>query len=266
MHQLTRIDRIARAGFLARAVVYLMLGWIALAARARADEGQNAVFDELRDMPGGSALLIATAAGLFAYGFYRLATAALDLDGKGNDANGIMARMGALFSGLAHCALGYSALQFLSAIKKSGGADDRSHDAARTLLDLPLGPVLVGVVGAYFLLIAASQARTGWKASFMKQISSNAPKITCTLGRIGHLARAAVFAVIGWSFIRSAWLEDEDQARAIGGALGYLRANHWLFLIVAVGLLVFGVFSLILARYRIVPKVDVVSAAKHKLA
>lgn len=258
-----RLDRIAKAGFLARALVYIMLGWIALQARRRADEGQNAVFDALREMPAGAFLIVATATGLIAYGVYRLSTAVLDLDHKGRGWKGRAARAGALISGFAHSLLGFTAFQFLSELKQSTPSDHRSQEAARTMLDLPLGGLLLGFVGGYFLLIALSQAHKAWKASFMDEISPVAPPFTCTFGRIGHLARAVVFGAIGWSFVKAAWLEDEDKALAIGGALVSLRASEWLYTVVAAGLLVFGLFSLILARYRIVPPLPVPDAARR---
>lgn len=264
-----RLDRIAKVGFLARALVYIVLGWIALQARRRADEGQNAVFDALREMPAGAVLpaggvlIVATATGLIAYGVYRLSTAVLDLDHKGRRWKGWAARAGALISGFAHSLLGFTAFQFLSEHKQSTPSDHRSQEAARTLLDLPLGGLLLGLVGGYFLLIALSQAHKAWKASFMDEISLVAPPFTCMFGRIGHLARAVVFAAIGWSFVKAAWLEDEDKALAIGGALVSLRASEWLYTVVAAGLLVFGLFSLILAQYRIVPPLPVPDAARR---
>ena len=263
LRKLTRLDRIARAGFLARAIVYILLGWIALQTRQRANEGQNAVFDALRDMPAGWALIIATAAGLFAYGLYRLATALLDLDHKGNSLKGLGKRAGAFISGLTHSLLGYTALLFLSDLKQSQPTDKRSHEAARALLDLPMGSFWVMLVGLYFAVLAISQVRRAWSASFMEEIAADAPPLTCHLGRLGHFARAVVFAVIAWSFVRSGWLEDEDQAFAVGGALAFLRENSLLYLVVAGGLIVFGLFSLILARYRIVAPLDVVQVAKR---
>lgn len=264
LDRVTRLDRIARVGFAARALVYILLGWLAIATRSRAGEGQNAVFDTLRAMPLGGVLLVAVAIGLFAYGVYRLATGILDLDQHGHDLKGFAKRAGAIFSGLAHGMLGYTALQFLSAVHKSGDGDQRGQQAARTLLDLPLGAVLLGVVGLYFFATAASQAQEAWKAKFMRFIQSGAPRFTCTLGRIGHAARAIVFAGIGWSLIKSAWFEDEDQAVAIGGAIMALRSERVVYLGVAAGLIVFGLFGLILARYRIVPRVAVAEAAKRK--
>jgi hypothetical protein len=262
MPNVTRLDWLAKLGFFARAIVYILLGYIALNTRSKADEGQNAVFEMLRDMPAGTALLIVTAVGLFAYGVFRLFSAFLDLDGKGNEWKGLAERAGQFFSGMAHILLGYTAYTYTEQLGHSGGGDSRSQQAAQTILDLPLGSFLLGVIGLYFFATAASQAIKAVKASFMREIEPQAPSFTCTLGRIGHAARAVVFAAIGWSIIKAAWFEDESQARAIGGALASLRQNDALYLAVAFGLMVFGLFSLILARYRIVPEVDVADAAR----
>lgn len=263
MAQVARLDWIARLGFFARAIVYILLGYIALNTASRADEGQSAVFEMLRGMPGGSALLIVTAVGLFAYGIFRLFCAFLDLDGKGSDWKGIAQRAGQFVSAVAHMLLGYTAWKFTSQLNPSGGGDQKSQQAAQTLIDLPLGPLLLGLVGVYFLITAGSQAMKAWKASFMHEIAADAPPFTRTLGQIGHAARAAVFVVIGWSLIKAAWFQQEERAHAIGGALASLRENNVVYMAVAAGLLIFGLFSLVLARYRIVPDVDVGAVAKQ---
>ena len=72
--------------------------------------------------------------------------------------------------------------------------------------------------------------------------------------------------MIGWSILRSAWFEKSTEVKALGGALGVLRQNHAAYLAVALGLILFGVFSLLVARYRVVPKVDVIARAKTKAA
>jgi len=62
--------------------------------------------------------------------------------------------------------------------------------------------------------------------------------------------------LIGWSMIRSAWLERESQVRTLGDSVNALANSGWLYTVVAFGLLVFGVFSLFVARYRIVPDIQ----------
>jgi Domain of Unknown Function (DUF1206) len=263
MADVTRLDWIAKLGFLARAIVYILLGYIALNISSKAGEGQNAVFDMLREMPGGRALLIVTAAGLVAYGIFRLFSAFLDLDGKGGDWKGLAQRAGQFISAITHMLLGYTAYTYISRLKQSAGGDEKTQEAARTILDLPMGTLLLGLIGLYLLGNAASQAVSAVKASFMRQIDPAAPQVTRLLGRIGFAARAALFAVIGWSLIQAAWFESQARARALGGALESLRGNEVLYAAVAGGLLIFGLFSLVLARYRIVPRIDVADTVKQ---
>ena len=59
-----------------------------------------------------------------------------------------------------------------------------------------------------------------------------------------------------WSLVQSAWLSSSAQVKSLGEAVGSLADNGTLYTLVAAGLVVFGLFSLLLARYRIVPDLD----------
>ena len=65
-----------------------------------------------------------------------------------------------------------------------------------------------------------------------------------------------VFLLIGWSLLRSAWFASSAEVRSLGQALLDLREMGLGFSIVATGIALFGVFSLITARYRIIPDPD----------
>jgi hypothetical protein len=68
------------------------------------------------------------------------------------------------------------------------------------------------------------------------------------LGRAGYAARGVVFVIIGWSLLQAGL---SDSAAAAGGmeqALASLSGT--LLTVVALGLLLFGLFSFIEARYR----------------
>ena len=265
MENVARLDWIARAGFIARGLLYVLFGVIALTVRSKADEGQSAVFDMVGEAPLGSVLLILLAAGLVAYGVFRLACAWLDIEGKGRDLKGLAGRAAQAGSGLLHLGLAWSAIQFLIGAKRSydHAGDENSREAVRTIVDLELGDAALYAIALGFLFAGGLQLRKAWKKSHMKQCRADTPDIACTLGRIGLAARGAVFAAIAWSFYRTAQTHDEGEAHAVGGAIASLQDREWLFLAVCVGVILFGVFSLMLARYRIVPKIDVADAAKR---
>lgn len=265
MQSIGRLDWIAKCGFVARGLLYILFGLIALTTRSKADEGQAAVFEALRDAPAGGVLLILTAIGLAAYGVFRLVCGWLDIERKGSDLKGWAGRLAQAGSGAIHLGLAWSAIQFYRGLKRSydHAGDEHTRDAVRTIFDLQLGDLALHLIAAAFLAAGALQFRKAWKKSHMKQCRTDTPEIACTFGRIGLVSRGVVFAIVAWSFLRTAQTHEVGQAHALGGAIGSLQTNGALFLAVCVGLILFGVFSLMLARYRIVPRIDLQHAARR---
>ncbi|MCW1432258.1 DUF1206 domain-containing protein [Novosphingobium sp. JCM 18896] len=255
VEKLQKFALLVRVGYAARGIVYVLLGYLALTAAGETSGGQNASFDFLQGVPLGSPVLYVTAVGLAAYALYKLIAAIGDLEHKGFDAKAIVERVGYGASGCAHTVLAWSAFQFAHGEKQSASADSGSS-AASTLLAWDMGAIVLGVVGLGFVTTAVVQCRTVITASFMRTVGAGAPTSVCWIGRIGHAARAVVFLVIGWSLIHSAWLGNGAEAKGLGTALVSLRENQALHTIVALGLLMFGVFSLIVARFRIIPDVE----------
>lgn len=266
MARVTRLDWIAKAGFAARGIVYIVFGWIALSARSKAADGQRAVFGTVREMPAGDLLLTLMAIGLIAYGVFRVACGLLDIEGKGSKPKGWAGRAAQIGSGLFHLALAYTATQFIGGGAPSGagsaGGGQSSRKAASTLLDLELGGVGLWLVAAGFAFAAALQVRKAFKGSHMKQCRADTPQAAKAIGQIGLATRGLIFAVIGWSFVKVAQTDQANQAKAAGSAVASLQTHPALYTAVAIGLILFGVFSLLLARYRIVPAIDVADAAK----
>jgi len=245
---------LVRIGYAARGLVYILLGYLALSSSADASAGPEASFEMLQDVPLGSAVLYVTALGLLAYAIYKVIAAVSDLEKHGSDAKGIGTRIGYFASGLAHTVLAWTAYRFAHGDKQSATGDG-SGQAASTLLSWDIGAAVLGIIGVGFVLGAAFQARSAFTAHFMRTVGAGAPPSVCWIGRIGHAARAIVFLVMGWSLIRSAWMHSGAEVKGLGGALMILRQNDALYTIVALGLLMFGLFSLIVSRFRIIPDV-----------
>lgn len=74
-------------------------------------------------------------------------------------------------------------------------------------------------------------------------------------GCLGYLARGAVFILIGLLLWRAAGAGDPGQAGGVGEALGAVSAGTRLA--IALGLGLFGVFSLVQAVYRRIPNPQV---------
>ncbi|MES2492177.1 MAG: DUF1206 domain-containing protein [Pseudomonadota bacterium] len=260
MAEITSTDRLARAGYFARAAVYGLLGYLAFASSGKAADGAKGVFDFVREIPAGKIVLVALALGLVAYALYKLAVAAFDLDGVGTDAKGVFKRIGSVAGGIAYLALAYAAVR----ISAGEGSNSGGAGPAGDVLRLPGGGVLLAAGGLGFLIAAAFQLRSAWTQSFLRRIEPGAPPATAVVGRIGLAARSVVFAIIGWSLMKAAWSKNESEVRDLGGVLRDLHGSDVLYPLVAGGLVLFALYSAIEARYRIVPRVDIADEAARR--
>ena len=246
----------ARLGFVARGIVYALLGYLALssAESQTVKQGQSGALEYLNSIPGGTAIMFLAAVGLLGYGLFRLSSALLDTENHGTEAKGLAARLGHFCSALLHFGLAWSALQFAIGSKQDAG--DRTHVMVSTALSYEFGSLALGIVGIGLLGAGIYQAKQAFTLQFMKRVSSRAPSWTCWLGRFGYAARGLVFLLIGWSLLRSAWFEETEEALSLGNAIADMRDMGAVHTLVALGLLLFGIFSIIVARYRVIPDLD----------
>ena len=245
---------LVRLGFAARGLVYLLIGYLALSA-SEGETGPEGALNWLQDVPLGEPLLYLSAVGLLAYALYRFCSVLFDVDNHGNTGKGLVVRIGHGASAITHLLLAWTAFEFAQGTKQSasgGGAEE----AAGTLLSYSLGSLALGIIGLGFVAAAAMQAKSAVTGNFMKRVAGDAPAAVKPLGHAGYAARAVVFAIIGWSLMRSAWFASTSQVKTLGEAVSSLADNGTIYTLVAAGLLMFGVFSLVTARYRIVPDIE----------
>lgn len=246
---------LVRLGFAARGLVYVLIGYLALTA-ANGDKGPEGAFDWLQDAPLGQPILYAASVGLLAYALFRLCSLIFDVEHHGSDGKGMLHRLGHGASAIAHLVLAWTAFQFAHGDRQTPSGGGQAHETAGSLLSFAFGPLLLGLLGLGFIAAGALQAKSAYTGSFMKRVAGNAPSPVEPIGRAGHAARAAVFLIIGWSLIQSGWLASGEQVKTLGEAVNSLADNGVLYTLVAIGLLLFGVFSLYIAFYRIVPDID----------
>jgi hypothetical protein len=247
---------LARAGLVARGLVYAIIGLLALKL-ALGDGGratnQQGALKTLAGQPFGKVLLILVAAGLAGYAVWRLTRAALGRGQEQRDSGSD--RVAALASGVAYAILFVSAVKILVGAGAGSGTPTK---ATGGVLGWTGGPILVGIAGAVLLGVAAYQAYKGVKRTFLEdshtdRMTPSGRKAFTALGVFGHLARAVVFALVGYGLIRAAVDYDPQKAIGLDGALRNLaRASYgpWILGIVAAGLIGFAAYSAADARYR----------------
>ena len=252
---------LVRVGYFSRAIRYSVLGLIALTSADRIAEGTNGIFLAIEDYPAGNAILWLMVVGLTAYALFRFASTFFDIENNGSDAKGWGKRLGHAGSGIGHLALAFSAYKFASDNSTGGSGGGESgggaQEAASGILSMDFGGIVLGLLGLAFFVTAIFQAKKGITGEFMHRIAGDAPDATRWIGGAGYLARGVVYAVIGWSLFKAGFLSaGSGQVKTLGDAVASLAGQGIVFTLVAVGLLLFGLFSLVLSRYRIIPELD----------
>jgi hypothetical protein len=98
------VERLARAGYATRGIVYLVIAFMAARAALErtAPGGQREALGEVERQPGGDWLLILLAIGFAGFALWRFVQAARDPEGKGTDGKGIANRIRYAVSGVLH--------------------------------------------------------------------------------------------------------------------------------------------------------------------
>jgi hypothetical protein len=256
------IERLARVGYAAKALLYATIGVLAAkAARGtaggRAPDTRGALATVLA-APFGRAMLWRIALGLLGYAAWRIVEAVTDPERRGSDAKGLAMRGSFAARGLLHGALAFSALRLAMGSARSGdaGGGGQSEQMTARALDLPGGTALVWAialgVGGYGLyqLYRAAVAKLS-KQLDLGRMSAEAGRWVVTVSRLGIGARGIVFLAIALLLARAARQHDAEQAGGIGDALRSLGAlGRWPYAAIALGLVAYGVYELLNARYR----------------
>lgn len=254
---------LARVGYAAKGVVYVIIA--VLAGRLAFGQGgqspdQRGALRALAGEPFGHVLLILIAIGLLAFGLWSLIQAIFDTEGEGRKAKGIIARIGYAVVGAAYIALAFGAYQLASGSGNGGSSTtSTTQDATAKLLSLPFGVALVVIVGLVVLGIAVYLYARAWRAKFQRRLALSglrAPvrRTMINLGRLGYAALGVVFTIIGIFLIVAAVQFNPRQAKGLDTAIAELQRlplGQVLLFLVALGLLAYGIYSFVEARYRI---------------
>jgi hypothetical protein len=254
------IERLGRIGYAAKGAVYIIVGWLAtLAALRRGGKttSSHGALLEILLQPSGPVLLFAVSIGLFGYVVWRFVQAITDAEGKGRDAKGIITRIGYTVSGFIYGGLAVTALQLALGWETGNKANSSRHWTARLML-LPQGDWLVALIGAGIIGFGCYQIYAGYKYKLPEYPdTSTMGRAGQTLvrrsSRLGLVARGVVFNIIGVFLIRAAFNHNPNEVRGLGGALRTLQQQPFgpvVLGIVAVGLIAYGFYMLMLARYR----------------
>ena len=187
--------------------------------------------------------------GLVAYALWGYARAIFDPLGRGRNLNGLLARLGFLWS-----AVSYTALSVFAAELATGGMTG-SRGALPPGLEqslYQLGPAVVIGAGVLVTFTGAGQFMDSWRAPFrnditLKQVHYRVWLGWLWLGRLGTFSRGVVFTGIGVATILAGLRGDAHWAYGIAEFFSFvlgLPAGAYLIAMVAFGFIALGLNSI----------------------
>ena len=253
------IGRFARLGFASRGIVYVLMGWIALRAALGSTQATDSsgALRSLLDEPLGRALIGVIAIGLVCYTLWRayaaLANPERDHAGKRLHNAGVALVHGAL-------AVTAAGIALTNGRSRGGSGNQEAIEWTARAMDLPVGRWIVAAAGLAFGGYGIYQFYRGATADLddmldLSSLTAQHREWVRRVARFGIAARGVVFVMIGVFVVKAALEYDSAEAKGFGGALVSLRERPygpWLLGTVAIGLMAYGVYALIRARYRVV--------------
>ena len=259
------VEKLARFGYLAKGVTYMLIG--VLAAKAAFVGGgeiggsKNALATLAGDGIFSTILLWAIGIGLASYALWNLFRAALDPEHEGNNAKALTKRFFFGISGVIHAALAFYVFSTLlmgsGSSESSGGSGSTRTMIINSVLDWGvIGQILIAGIGVGIFVFSVIQAKKAIKSDLSDQLDlssldSGKTSVVRKIARTGLAARAVVFALIAWFFVQAAWYGSGAEAGGVEKAMKFFSGVDWLVLgTVAIGLACYGFYMLVKSRYR----------------
>lgn len=255
-HRSDWVDHVARAGLVAYAVVYLMLGWLAVQLALGDREGSpssSGALRELAQQPLGGVLVWVVSVGMFLLAAWQLLEAAVGhRDEEGGKRTG--KRLVSAGKAVVYAAIGASGVKVAVGSGSSGKGEETM---TAKVMDLPAGQLLVGAVALGLVGFGLFQVYRAWTGDFADQLDHEGRSGTTgtayiAFGRAGYTARGIAFAIVGGLFGYAAITHDPEKSGGLDQALFEVLDKPFgpvLLCAIGVGLACFGLFTLAQARH-----------------
>jgi hypothetical protein len=252
-----------RFGLAARGLVYCVAAMVAVAVafgRRRERVDRRGALEALARQRYGSAVLLVLITGFAGYAiwrFVRAATGAREGGKRRTGPKGVLRRAGDVGAGGIYVTLLIAAVNTLAGHSGSG-ENQRAKTWSARLLAHQGGQALVTMAGLVCLAVGVVLCVRGISQRFERHLRLSdmhgwQRRWLPMLGTAGYAARGLVFTLVGLFVIQAAITYDPKKAVGIDGALHRLADRPYgpaALVLVALGLLAFGLFSFVEARWR----------------
>jgi hypothetical protein len=250
---------VGRVALAAQGALYVIIGLLAIQVAAgdrSAEPSHRGALEAVVRQPLGKALLVVVIVGLVAHMIWRVALAVRGEPDDDEDASSVGKRLGHVGRALVYGGFTFAAVRLLTGSGSS--ASNTEEKGTAVVLGLPGGPALVVIGGLIVICTGLWNAYRGLSRHFedkLTLVSLDEPKRKAVVGfgMAGYIARGVAFALVGVFLVRAGLTHDPDQTEGLDGALREVADaayGPWLLGLLALGLILFGLFRALEGRYR----------------
>jgi hypothetical protein len=258
---------VSRLGLVCRGTVYLLVGYLALRlalathGRSAAPASSTGAVQAVTEPAWGRVLLVLLVAGLGAYALTQLIEAVFRPARAGNAIGRWRQRAVSSWGCLLYLAFCLSTARLLAATRPKGtaGSEHRQDtDMTAALLQTGWGRLLLALAGVAAVAAGVEVGRRSVRLDFQERfttahMSRALAMLTRALGGVGCAARAVVFVLTGFFILKAAVLSSAKQTKGLDAVFRSVASTaygSWLLALLASGLLCYGLYCLLEARYR----------------
>jgi len=206
--------------------------------------------------PVGTLLLWLLVGGFIGMALWRLSEALYGAPGP--DGRKAGARLIAGFKAVLYGFIAFGIMKYALGLGAPKSSDQQTVDLTSTAMREPGGRIIVGIVGVVLIGAGAFLAWRAFVRKFVEEIKTGemsrpTRRAVVALGWVGGIARGIVFGAAGLFLLIAAVTARAHQAKGIDATLRAFSktpAGPWLLVVVALGLVIFGLYSLAEARWR----------------
>jgi hypothetical protein len=239
--------------------MYVLIGIIAVqiavgSSRQQAD--RTGAVRLVAATPFGSVLLWLLAIGFVGLALWQLSWAAWGSPEAGGHKT--RTRLTALLKAVVYGVIAFSVLKYAVGLGAPASSDQQSRDLTAKAMQAPGGQAIVAIAGIVVAVVGLYLAYQAWQKQFAKNLrmrsaSPRTRKVVLRLGQAGGMARGIVAVTAGVFLIVAAADANPGQAKGVDSALRALAHTPLgpvVLILVALGLVTFGVYSWCEARWR----------------
>ncbi|KAI9030694.1 hypothetical protein CLU79DRAFT_802342 [Phycomyces nitens] len=267
---------LGRFGFVAKAIVYGIIGVLTCTNATGAwtpngsqgNESPQGAFLLLGGIPAvGRPILVIMAIGLITYIVWRFWEA---ITGQGQDikmgkkGNFFRYRLSPFVSGCVYAAYTYYVIQMIYQTAEEQQATASSKEFPASWTGSIIGKIGIGVLGVAFIIATITQLVNAITGNFIRDLKTSEPTarrweaiIVHTAGRIGFMARAAVFCTMSGFFWDSLAKRNESGRQNMTAAalskLAENKAGRAFMIVLGIGLVIYALFAISNVHYKYFP-------------